>query len=397
MWNRRFDIVAPEPLNIRTSLPTVMMELQQQFFLDFVFLWRSWIGDLITWNYGSRVFNAFSNAILRLASFDFEVSADCDVPLPIDHSSVPSWQFPEEELYWFHGFLIVLHPDLESHQMLCAAIARAKAFVGGHSRIPHKVRSIVISPCHVVFVELSEDTVACSEVLPLLTDSSASQCSPGFRVLAQALSSDCWKSTWAHREKWSFPMPPEILSKVLHSLDPRDAVSFAQASFEAERWYYASVPQFKDFSVPSLSLSIPCCGDRTGLEQSGVHCSWCRAWQHPKCVGPETSRTDASFICATCLEEDPSHTHLTAGGINRRDGRSGRRLCVVKIDGSIKPLRVRLSKPRHLRPELQIIGDLIHKIPKGLVDFTIRFNGEFSGLAYGLDDIDLDGKKIMAK
>lgn len=191
------------------------------------------------------------------------MSADCDVPLPIDHSSVPSWQFPEEELYWFHGFLIVLRPDLEPHQMLCAAIARAKAFVGSHSRIPHKVRSILVSPCHVVFVVLSEHIVACSEVLPLLTDSSASRCSPGFRVLAQALCSDCWKSAWAHREKWSFTMPPEILSKVLHSSDPRDAVSFAQASIEAERWYYASVPQCRDLSVPSLSLSIPCCGDRT--------------------------------------------------------------------------------------------------------------------------------------
>lgn len=31
------DLVALEPLNIRTSLPTAMMELQQQFFLDFVF------------------------------------------------------------------------------------------------------------------------------------------------------------------------------------------------------------------------------------------------------------------------------------------------------------------------------------------------------------------------
>ena len=49
---------------------------------------------------------------------------------------------------------------------------------------------------------------------------------------------------------------------------------------------------------------------------------------------------------------------------------------------------MRLSQPAHLRPELRLIGDLIHQVPKGLIDFAIRFNGGFSGLAYGLDDIE---------
>lgn len=111
------------------DLPTAMIELQQQFFLDFIFLWRSWIGDPITWHYGSRVFNAFNRAILRLASWDFVVSYDCDVALPINHSSIPSWQFPEEERYWFHGFLIILQPDLTSPQLLRTAIAGVKAFI----------------------------------------------------------------------------------------------------------------------------------------------------------------------------------------------------------------------------------------------------------------------------
>ncbi|OQE91273.1 hypothetical protein PENNAL_c0010G07453, partial [Penicillium nalgiovense] len=94
----QFDSVSLE-WNLPMHLPTVMIELQQQFFLDFIFLWRSWIDDPITWHYGSRVFNAFSRAILRLASWDFEVSYDCDVPLPINHSLIPSWQFPEGERY----------------------------------------------------------------------------------------------------------------------------------------------------------------------------------------------------------------------------------------------------------------------------------------------------------
>lgn len=225
----------------------------------------------------------------------------------------------------------MLQPDLESRQMLHTAIAEAKAFIGSSSRIPHKVRSILISPRHVVFVELFQHTVACSEVLPLLTDCSATQCSRGFSVLAQVLTSDCWKKTWAHREKWPSPLQPEIFSEVLHRWEPRDAVSFAQASFEAERWYYASVPQFRDVSVQSLDMSISCCGDRTGLEDSGVHCSRCRAWQHQKCIGLETLPSDNSFICASCLEEDLKATQLTAGGINKLDGRPESRMCAIKI------------------------------------------------------------------
>ncbi|KAJ5528812.1 Zinc finger FYVE/PHD-type [Penicillium freii] len=350
-----FDSVSLEPLNIQTALPTAMLELQHQFFLDFTFLWRSWIDDPITWRYGSRVFNAFSRAILRFASWDFEVSYDCDVPLPINHSSIPSWQFPEEELYWFHGFLVILGPDLESDQVLRTAIARAQASTAGSARTTHKVRCILISPRHIAFVELLQDAVACSEVLPLITDRSASQCSPGFRVLAQALSTDCWKETWVHREKWPHPMPPEILSEILHTSEPRDAVSFAQASFEAERAYYAAVPQSKHVSVQRLDLSVPCCGDRTELEGVGG---------------------------------DPKASQLTAGGISRIHSRTERRTCAITIDGSAKALRVRLSQPAHLRPELRLIGKLIHKVPKGLIDFTIRFNGGFSGLAYGLDDTE---------
>ncbi|KAJ6178263.1 hypothetical protein N7519_008724 [Penicillium mononematosum] len=221
--------------------------------------------------------------------------------------------------------------------------------------------------------------------LPLLTDSSATQCSPGFRVLAQVLSSNCWKMTWAHREKWPSYMPSEVLLGILRSLEPRDALSFAQASFEAERWYYASVPQFTDVSVQSLDLSIPCCGDRTGLEDSGVHCTRCRTWQHQMCIGLETLPFNDSFTCAVCLEKNPKATRLTAGGINRLGGRAERRMCAIKIDGSAKSLRVRLSQPAHLRPDLRLIGDLIHNVPKGHIDFTIRFNGVFAGLAYGVE------------
>lgn len=81
----------------------------------------------MTWYYESRVFNGFSIAILRLASWDFEVSSDDDVPIPFDSSSIRGWRIPEESRYWFHCFLVMLEPDLETS--LHNAVARVKAFI----------------------------------------------------------------------------------------------------------------------------------------------------------------------------------------------------------------------------------------------------------------------------
>lgn len=284
----------------------------------------------------------------------------------------------------------MLHPDLDSPRTLHTAVGRVQSFIDRSNRVPRKFRSILVSPRHVAFVELCEEIIVCTELLPLLTDFLGKQCSPGFRLLTQVLSSDCWKENLARREKWPLPMSPEVLSAILHNTEPRDAIAFAQASFHAERWYYATLPQFKDVSIPSMDLSIPCCGDRTGLENSGVQCGRCRVWKYQQCIALDACSSDHPFICAACLEEDPKATQLTPGGISRHVSRTERRMCAVKIDGSVKALRVRLSKPRHLRPELRLVGDLIYKYPKNLVDLTIRFNGDWAGLAYGLDDIPLE-------
>lgn len=271
----------------------------------------------MTWYYGSRVFNAFSSAILRLASWDFEISSDTDVPLPICHSSIPGWQFPEDNRYWFHGFLIMLKPDLESPELLRTAVGEAKGFINSSNRIPRRARAIFISPNHVAFADLSKDTISCSVPLPLLIDSAATECSPGFRLLAQVLSSSSSGTIYDDREKWDFTLPPEVMSQVLHSSEPRDAVSFAQASFKVQRWYYASVPQLSDVSIPSLDISIPCCGNRTGLEDSGLKCRRCFRWQHQACLGLE-SPPEGPFTCSACLEEKPESNCLTVGGIHRR-------------------------------------------------------------------------------
>lgn len=375
-----------KPLHIGPRFPTALMELQQHFFLDFVFLWRWWIDDPYTWHYGSHVFNAFISAILRIASWDLEVSKNPDVPLPVSHSSIPRWHFSTEEIYWFHGFLVILHPHLNTTQRLQTALARVKEFIHRSGYTNQNTKSILISPRQIAFAELSDHTTSCSEVLPLLADSSASRCFAGFRILAQVLSSSCWKSP--HRETWGFPLPPEILSQILRHSEPRDTLLLAQASFLAESCYYTSVPQMGDVSLPRMELSIPCCGDRTGLEKSGLRCRGCFLWYHRNCIGLDTLPADGSYTCDACSTEDPKSRILRAGGIHTLHGRTSSGACFINIDGSVRILRVRTSKPAHLRPELRLIGDLIGKVPKNLVDITIRFNGDFSGLAYGLDNIE---------
>ncbi|CAG8371462.1 unnamed protein product [Penicillium salamii] len=310
--------------------------------------------------------------------------------MPVSHSSIPRWNFPTEEIYYFHEFLIILHPHLDTTQRLHMALARAKASLQLSGRTTQNTNCIIISPQQIAFAELSQQTTSCSEVFPLLADHSASRCCAGFRILAQVLSSSYWKKP--HKETWGFPLPPEIISEILHHSEPRDTVSFAQSSFLAKECYYASVPQIGDVSVAKLEISIPCCGNRTGLEKLGLQCTRCFSWYHRNCIALETSSLPAtgSYTCATCYKEVPHVRLYHPGEINTLDGRSRRRACVIKIDGTTKALRVRTSTPAHLRPELRRVGDLIHKYPKGLIDFTIRVNGEFSGLAYGLDDIELE-------
>lgn len=54
----------------------------------------------MTRNYGSRVVNASSIFFVSKCRFvNFEVSYDYDMPLPINHSSISSWQFPEDQRY----------------------------------------------------------------------------------------------------------------------------------------------------------------------------------------------------------------------------------------------------------------------------------------------------------
>ncbi|KAJ5788401.1 hypothetical protein N7457_003391 [Penicillium paradoxum] len=380
--NLEFDSKTLEPWNEPSNLPTVMTELQQQFFVDFVRQWQPWFDGVNTWRWGSCAFKALTIAILRLASWDFEVSSSViDILLSTSHFPDPVWKFPKEEQYWFHGFFVMLQPDLESPQAFHAAVAGVKVFIDNSGGTPRGVRSILISPRHVAFVQISGTNIKCSEIMPLLTNSSGSASSPGFRVLAQVLSTDCWKPTLAHRESWGSPLSLEALSRVFHSAEPRDKVALAQASFQAEQIYYNSIPQFEKLSMQKLFLSITCCGKRPGLEESGVRCIKCRAWQHRYCVGLEFPPPDNSFICAIC-RENPGFTGLDLLGIDRHSLHHRRKDFIVQIDGSTKCLRNQAWKP----------GYFPRRARNGLsealkINFSIRFNGTFTALAYGIEDV----------
>ncbi|KAJ5771166.1 uncharacterized protein N7511_003217 [Penicillium nucicola] len=372
-----------ETLEMDFGIPTPMNELQERFFTDLVFLWRFYVDDPSTWRYESPVFRVLCVAFLRLAAWDFEVSFDYNVDLPISFASIPIWSYPDADVYWFHGYLVVLQDDLESNAMINEAVSKAKSYIG-NSRLSHDdVGLIVISPRHLVFVELSHEVVRASRSLILLSNNSATQCSSGFRALARVLTSNCWKKSHAHREKWPVNIPPEIVEMILHELEPRDAVAFSQASLIAEQCYYASESQFENIDVQTFKSSIPCCGKRTGLETHGICCSKCHAWQHLDCVGLESKSSVYRYVCSDCQEK--AGIALDPGGINRFSRRKVREGCQVRDEGLIKSLQLRLSKPSHLRPDLQFLGNLFSVAPS-LIQYTILFNHSFSGLAYGMED-----------
>ena len=126
------------------GIPTPMNELQGRFFTDLVFIWRFYIDDPSTWRYNSPIFRVLCIAFLRLAAWDFEVSSDCNVELPISFASIPLWSYPGADVYWFHGYLVVLQEDVESKAMINGAVSKAELYIGD-SRLSHDdVRLIVI-------------------------------------------------------------------------------------------------------------------------------------------------------------------------------------------------------------------------------------------------------------
>lgn len=379
--------IAPGDLRIDIGTPTPLNELQFRLFTDFVFQWRFYIDDHTLWQYPSTLLNTLVIAILRIAAWDLEIThqhIDSQIELPINFRSTPGWKSPETDVFWFHGFVVVVCDTLKTDSSVNATILRAKAFLADDGNIGGKSRLIFVSLRNVQFVEISSTILMKSDVLPLIINTSAERCSPGFRALTHVLSSSCWKESLAHRETWGMNIPAEVFDLMLKPLRSQDILSFCQSSLAVEQWYYSSVPQFGDLLVQNFDWSVPCCGSLDGMELA-VRCSSCYAWRHTKCIGFAHTPPGRWYICRDC-HENKNVPSLVPGGINETSGRKRRGPgCPIKIAGHPKILGLRLSLPTHLRQERRLLGNL-DPAPPLLTNYAVQFGGSFSGLAYGLDE-----------
>ncbi|KAK2780009.1 hypothetical protein FQN53_001124 [Emmonsiellopsis sp. PD_33] len=173
-----------KPLNIKINRPSKLNEIQYHVFIDFTHQWCFYIDDNSLWpGPSSPLFKVLAIAYLRIAAWDLEV---CDIRLfdiPMVFQLRPTWKFLAEDIYLFHGILIVLCKRLETEDK-AEAIKKAEGFLLDHNskaigdRSQHITRAILISLRHIVVPEFSPGkhegtSISCSKPIPLLTDKSA--------------------------------------------------------------------------------------------------------------------------------------------------------------------------------------------------------------------------------
>ncbi|KAB8258539.1 hypothetical protein BDV32DRAFT_159954 [Aspergillus pseudonomiae] len=369
---------------IKPSIPTRLNELQFQLFTDFVYTWRFYFDDNSTWERSFSLLSTLAIGLLRIAAWDLEVRNMDTEELPITFSSLPRWKAPVNEIFWFHKYLIVC---CNTDQIGTSVATKAKDFARSTN---HKgpVHGIAISIRHIVLFEICTDNILFSACIPLVTNTSALHCSPGFRILAYIFTSNHWKGVSVKPgESWGVTIPTELFEMILATAMPRDLVSMAQASDLVEKWYYSSIPQIHGLKVQSFALSIPCCAKRVKSGATGVYCSACYVWSHLECTNLSSSVPSGTdeFNCSGCQESRPC-TSLDTGGIHQfYRAKRERKACSVMYAGKITDFRLRVSKPSSRRPELWLIRTHDPPPPRP-VDYTIFFNGVFSGLAYGFDE-----------
>ncbi|KAJ5627045.1 hypothetical protein N7528_004472 [Penicillium herquei] len=353
-------------LPFKMQLPSTMFELQQQFFMDFLFVWRNWIGDPFTWPRVTPVFHTFATAFLRLAAWDFEICKGSGTAM-VRTSSYPQWSCPKSDMWWFHGFLVVLQGDINSDKLVRRAMQRAKTFLDT-PKLQKTVRCILLSPRDVIIVELSQHTAARTKCYPLLHNLAVSESSPGFRLLAQVLCANRCTKEYVSREIWLHQIPPEIITLIFDHSTPRDALALAQASFVIEESYYASLPQLSKSQIMGLKtmpLSISCCGNPAGLED-GVLCSECLRWHHRRCAGTDSlPSADSEWICLPC-QKGLSSPEMKPGEIHKSTALGRKAFCIRTSNGD----------------QMAQLRDLESSNSRHESNFELRFNGMFSGLAY---------------
>lgn len=280
------------------------------------FHWRFYFDDTSNWERSSSLFATLAIGILRIAAWDFEIRNTDTEELPILFSSLPRWKTPTGEMFWLHKYLIVF---CNSDQIGSSVAAKAKHFVSRDNTHTRTVHGIAVSIRHISLFQICNGYILHSPPIPLVTNTSALCCSPGFRILAYIFTSNCWKGLSAKAgEYWGVSIPAELFDMILKTSTPRDLVSMAQASFLVEKWYYSSIPQIYGLKLQSFALSIPCCGKRNTSGAAGIYCSVCYTWSHMECAGLSSNvHSDIdNYICSDC-RENRLCTTLEAGGIHQ--------------------------------------------------------------------------------
>ncbi|PVH81196.1 hypothetical protein DL98DRAFT_416980 [Cadophora sp. DSE1049] len=376
-------------LSLSIVQPTPLNELQNRMFTDFVYQWRFFIDDRTIWpDASSPLFRRLAIALLRIAAWDFQISSKSSiVKLPLSSETFPSWESPKKDVYWFHGYLVILREDVRVAERIADAVARAKRFVGARNleKRGEGVDCILISVVDIAFIHLTTSQTWCSEVFPLVTNSSATECSAGFRILIHLLTSHNGlkgrgnRNSLSEQETSTMALPTELLGMILNALEPNNVVPFAQVSFVFEKLYYSTLPQLSDLAIQNLDTSIPCCRRRKRVDADGLCCSVCYTWQHLECVDQSEYPQDGP--------QKANRSSLATGAlglINRRLAR--REGCHVMMDKHEKIFQLRTSAPAALRPELRMMDRDLTSTPPNQVDYALCFGGLWSGLAYGLDE-----------
>lgn len=371
-----------DSFGIKPSIPPRLNELQFQLFTDFIFTWRLYFDDTSNWECSLSLFTTLAIGILRIAAWDFEVRSTDTEELPIPFFSHPRWKVRTDEIFWFHKYLIVY---CNTDQIGTFVATKAKYFVSRSNNHARTVHGIAFSIRHIALFEICNGDILRSPPIPLVTNTSALCCSPGFRILAYIFTSNRWKAfSTKPGEYWGVTIPTELFDMILKASTPRDLVSMAQASCLIERWYYSSVPQIYGLKIQNFALSIPCCGKRNTSGATGVYCSVCYTWSHMECTDLSHVPSDTDkYICSDCQENQPC-TALETGGIHQAyRAKRERKACSVVHGGKTMDFRLRVSKPSSRRPLVRN-----YRPPSRNVDYMIYFNGIFSGLAYGFDGKD---------
>ncbi|XHG07923.1 hypothetical protein AWENTII_011054 [Aspergillus wentii] len=155
-----------DKLHLKIGMPSALNELQCRLFTHFVNSWRFYLDDTRAWERPCPQLRTFAIAILRLAAWDLEVVPHpYDDEVPINYPLIPSWTAPDEDMFWFHGFLVIFHGAGQTGKAVNMAVLKAR-------RMQSLVRIILVSLPDIALVEVSAESIRCSSTIPLITNDS---------------------------------------------------------------------------------------------------------------------------------------------------------------------------------------------------------------------------------